>query len=173
MSEISMNTQNNNNLPITLPPTIKTKPDLSKYTAYEAAAVVLKLNNPNLTSSQIGKQLVEMGLAKHEKSIYSRLKDNDYLSGELIAIENAHRETMLRETYPKAEKVVEEALDASNRRLKLKDKLGYVKLVYDKVHGETYKHVSQPTINVANIERMQVIINGDLDSTLQDAQKST
>jgi len=79
------------------------------------------------------------------------MEQNDYLKGELIRIENSHRETMLRLTYPKAEKVVEEALDASSRKLKLKDKLGYVKLVYDKVHGETYKHVTAPTISIGNI----------------------
>jgi len=168
MSETAIETDQIEN-----PPTVITdKPiDISKLTPYEAAAVTIKNANPEMTKSEIGRKLKEIGLSKNSKSIYSRLEASDYLEGELIRIENNHRETMLRLTYPKAERVVEEALDASNRKLKLKDKLGYVKLVYDKVHGETHRHITAPTINVANIERMQVVIGNDLADTVKDAQK--
>ena len=160
-------TPDNNNLPTTIPPIIKDKPDLSKLTPYEIAAVTLKTANPDMGNGQIGRKLKELGLSKNDKYIYNRLGKNDYLNRELAEIENKHRETMLRETYPKAEKVVEEALDASNRKLKLKDKLGYVKLVYDKVHGETHRTIAQQTMNIANIERLQVVIGNDLAGAIQ------
>ena len=138
-------------------------------TSYEQMAVALSKKQPNLSVAEIGKALVDIGVSPNEKYIYSRLEKNDYFKGELSVIENAQRERLIRETYPIAEEVVEEALSASNRKLNLKGKFPYVKLVYDKVHGETHKHVAAPTINVANIERMQVIINNDLDSTLSKA----
>ncbi len=98
---------------------------------------------------------------------------NSYFNAELMTVENAHRETMIRSTYPKAEAVVERALDSTDKKLDLKSKLGYVKLVYDKVHGETHKHVGAPTIHIDNVERLQAVIGNDLTSAqvVEGAQK--
>ena len=162
------NLPNNNNLPEVLPPIPKVKPDLSKLTPYEIAAVTIAQNNPGMSHGAIGRKMKELGLSKNEKTIYRRLSDSDYLSGELARIEESHRETLVRHTYPKAEAVLEQAL--TSKAVKLKDKLGFVKLAYDKVHGETHKHVAAPTINIGSIEKMQVIMANDLEGTLKDAQ---
>jgi hypothetical protein len=171
MPETDQITPDNNNLIPTIPPVPKTKPDLSKLTPYEIAAVTIKQANPTMTKGAIGRALKDLGLSKNEKTIYSRLRESDYLNRELAEIENNHREHMLRITYPKAEKVVDQALDS--KRMKLKEKFPFAKLAYDKVHGETHKHVGASAVNVENIERLQVVIGNDLENTLKDTQISS
>ena len=144
-------------------------PNLSQY---DKAAVTLMRNNPDMSKADIGKQLVESGFSRNEKTIYSRLKKNDYLCRELQAIENHHQEALIRETYPIAEKVLNRALKSRDKTLDLKGKFPYVKLAYDKVHGETHKHTSSPTINIQAVEKMQVVIGNDLEGTAS-AQKAT
>lgn len=142
-----------------------------KTSAYDKKAIALLSQNPTLTPYQVGKQLKDLGKAQSRTHIYDRLKKSDYLRSEFDRIEKYHMEQLHRDTYPLATKRMNKAL--KNKDLDDSKVFPFVKLAYDKVHGETHRHVAAPTINVANIERMQVVIGNDLADTLGDAQKST
>jgi len=140
-------------------------------TQYEKIAVSIKQRRPELTNAQLGRELNKVGASNNTKYIFQRMADSDYFKAELQAVENQHHENMLRETYPIAEKVLNRALKSRDKTLDLKGKFPYVKLAYDKVHGETHRHVSQPAINVENIERLQVVIGNDLATAAQKDKK--
>jgi len=170
MPETAIQTKEIDNPPIKYSKTPFKDPNL---TQYEKIAVSIKQRRPELTNAELGRELNSVGASNNTKYIFQRIADSDYFKAELQAIENNHHEILLRETYPIAEKVLNRALKSRDKTLDLKGKFPYVKLAYDKVHGETHRHVAAPTINVANIERMQVVINNDLESTLDDVQKVT
>ncbi len=142
-----------------------------KTSAYDKKALALLTQDPTLTPYQIGKKLKAQGKALSRNHIYSRLKKSDYLRTEFARIEKYHMEQLHRDTYPLAAKRMNKAL--KNKELDDNKVFPYVKLAYDKVHGETHKHVPAPTISVGNIEKMQVIINNDLDTTLNSTKKDT
>ncbi len=137
--------------------------------AYDQHAVKLLAEDPTQSIYQIGKKLKDSGKAVSKNRIYERLKRSDYLRTEFARIEKYHMEQLHRDTYPLAAKRMNKAL--KNKELDDNKVFPYVKLAYDKVHGETHKHVPAPTISVGNIEKMQVIINNDLDTTLNSTKK--
>ncbi len=170
MPETATQTPNNNNLPVNASKTPFKDPNL---TQYEKIAVSIKQRRPELSNAELGRELNKVGASNNTKYIFQRLADSDYFRAELTAVENHHHESLLRETYPIAEKVLNRALKSRDKTLDLKGKFPYVKLAYDKVHGETHKHAPAPTISVGNIEKMQVIINNDLDTTLNSTKGDT
>ena len=136
-----------------------------KTSAYDRKALQLLKEDPTLSVNQIGTKLVELGKAKSRQHIYNRLTKSDILRAEFARVEKYELEQLHRDIYPLAVKQWKSILKSGAES----NKVSLIKLTADKVHGETHKHVVAPTINVANIERMQVIINNDLDNTLSKA----
>ena len=142
-----------------------------KTTAYDRKALQLLKEDPTLSVNQIGNKLVELGKAKSTRHIYDRLKKSDILRESFAAVEKYHLEHMTREIYPEAAKQWKSIL--KDKTAPNKDKIPLIKLAADKQFGETHRHITAPTINVANIERMQVVIGNDLAGALEGAQKDT
>jgi len=104
---------------------------------------------------------VKLGAAKHIQSVYNRLKKKDYLQRELAEIQAAKYEHLERIQVPLAAKVVDKAL--KDKELNLKDKMPFVKLVYDKSFGELHRNVSEGSVNIGAIKNAQIIIQGALN----------
>jgi len=88
----------------------KTDENRPKLTALEQRAIQLVKENPMLSNYQIGKKLKELGASANARSIYVRLKKNEYLNGEIEKIRQANLEMMSREIVPEALKIHKKAL---------------------------------------------------------------
>ena len=142
-----------------------------KTTAYDKKALALLKEDPTLTVNQIGNKLVDLGKAQSTRHIYDRLKKSDILRESFAAVEKFHLEQLTRDIYPAASKRWLKAL--KDKDLSVKEVTPLIKLAADKQFGETHKHVTQQTISIGHLEKMRVLINTDLNSTIKDAQKST
>jgi len=113
--------------------TEKTEENLDRI---DNAILALAKHEPNLTKRQLGLKLKELGAVKHQNTVYKRLKKSDYLRSELAEIERKINEELHRDLYPLASKRVKHALKSKEYNdLQVKE---YVKLVFDKVHGENH-----------------------------------
>ena len=63
---------------------------------------------------------------------------------------------MVREDYPLARKELNKCL--KDKTLDITKKMPAIKLVYDKVHGDTGTSDKPATIQIEHLERMQVIM---------------
>lgn len=116
--------------------------------------------NPESSRAEIVNQVVDLGLAKHKPTVYNRLRKRDYLQAELQQIENFHAQQLQREDYPLARKRLNKAL--KDKEITHKEALPYVKLVYDKVHGEKHFNQAPQVIHIDSINNAQLIIGDDI-----------
>ena len=123
--------------------------------------------HPNLNKAQLAKAVVDLGVTAHIHSVYNRLKKKDYLQREMTEIENHLQEQLVREDYPLARKRLVKAL--KDKDITHKEALPYVKLVYDKTHGEKYINKSPEVVHIGAIKNAQFVIQSDLqDETLDN-----
>lgn len=127
-----------------------------KPTASEMKTLELMSRNPYDSMCQIGKKCVEEGIDKNPKQIYVRWKKSDYLQVEVPALEERHKEELMREDMPLASRKLRKAL----KELNSKEAFPYVKLVYDRVLGD--KMQSPTIIGNVNIGSIQVAIREEL-----------
>ena len=139
----------------------KTPPKLSKLDKNILTATKA-LTNP--TKANIARHVVELGGAKHIQTVYKRLKQKDYLRGELQAVEQYEYESLHREDLPLARKRARKAI--KNKDLNDKEVFPYVKLIYDKAYGEVHKTVGQSGISIDTIESIQIMVNADVSRNL-------
>jgi len=115
---------------------------------------------PNASKSQIANIVKDMGVTNHIQSVYNRLKKKDYLNKEIAEIETQHHQQLVREDYPLARKRLAKAL--KDKDLTHKEAFPFVKLAYDKVHGETFKNAPSAGIPMVAIQNAQIIVQGDI-----------
>ena len=132
----------------------------------DPAILTVKKAFPEADKAQLAKICKQIGATNHVQSVYNRLKKKDYLNMELSELENQLRQQLVRDTYPLAVKRATKAL--KNKDLDDKAAFPYVKLAYDKVHGETYRNVSQPGISIDSIQNAQIIVGNLLEPTKDD-----
>ena len=118
--------------------------------------------NPEATRADIVNQVVDLGIAKHKPTVYNRLRKRDYLQAELLEIENYHAQQLQREDYPLARKRLNKAL--KDKDITHKEALPYVKLVYDKVHGEKHFNQAPQVVHIDSINNAQFNIASDVES---------
>ena len=128
------------------------KMDMAMVTAIKA--------EPGMTKAQLANRVVSLGAAKHIQSVYGRLKKRDYLNAELSQIEDFHAQQLQREDYPLARKRLNKALKDND--ITHKEALPYVKLVYDKVHGEKHFNQAPQVIHIDAINNAQFLIKDDV-----------
>ena len=140
------------------PPKTPEKP--KKMSKMDMAIVTAIKAEPGITKAQLANRVVSLGAAQHIQSVYGRLKKKDYLQAELSQIEDFHAQQLQREDYPLARKRLNKALKDSE--LTHKEALPYVKLVYDKVHGEKHFNQAPQVIHIDSINNAQFNIKDDV-----------
>lgn len=111
--------------------------------------------NPEYTNNQIGNELIKLEKVKAVSTVYDRLSRNIYLNSEISKLRDSIKEDHTRTVFPLARKAMLSAL--KDKELHAKDKLGYVKLAYDK-ELSTKEEATQVNTQV-NIESLQMMIN--------------
>ena len=131
-----------------------------KLSKMDRAIITAIKANPDISRAQLANTVVDLGAAKHIQSVYGRLKKRDYLNAELVQIENYHAQQLQREDYPLARKRLNKAL--KDKDITHKEALPYVKLVYDKVHGEKHFNQAPQVIHIDAINNAQFLIKDDV-----------
>ena len=156
----TIKTDNNSHIPestLNLPDIPKKSVKLS--TLDEGILTVMRAN-PEANRTDIVNKTYALGLVKHKQTVYNRLKKKDYLNAELSKIEDFHAQQLQREDYPLARKRLNKAL--KDQELTHKEALPYVKLVYDKVHGEKHFNQAPQVVNIESINNAQFNIKADV-----------
>jgi len=96
----------------------------------------------------IGKELVEEGLSRNPKSVYTNWSKLDYKQREITEVREHHEQVLLRDLMPIAHKVVK-------KRLKDND-LRAAKTVYDKAYGERDIRMPAPHIRIDQIQMLSI-----------------
>jgi hypothetical protein len=82
------------------------------------------------------------------------------LHADLQTIEDYNQQQLVREDYPLARKRLRRAL--KDNELSHKDALPYVKLAYDKTHGEKHMNAAPQTVNFIQIQQAAIGISADI-----------
>lgn len=135
---------------------------LRKLSPLDAAIMTLKKSNPALSAYQIGKVLKKQNFSTNRLSVYSRLKANDYLQTEFKALENYHREQLVREDYPLARKKLRKLLKNKDNVAPAAVQMQAIKLVYDKSLADRQDKIPESPVNIENIEKLQILVQGDI-----------
>ena len=114
---------------------------------------------PNITTHELGKKLVDVGIMQLPNTIYKRLKQRDYLKERLNDLDHYWKELKSRELMPLATKELKAGL--KDKDLAFKDKMPAIKLVYDKQFGEDRTPARQDTH--ISIDQVQVLIQQGFD----------
>ena len=138
--------------------------DTKKLNNIDTAALTLKQLNPGMTRNAIGEALLKAKIIKNPHTIYQRLHRSDYLSAEFAAIENHNREQLVREEFPQARKKLRKFLKCKDDSVPANVQMAAVKLVYDKALADRQDKTPESPVNIGNIERMQVMIQGVLET---------
>ena len=121
----------------------------------EREAVKILQHNPDMTNSQIGKELKKIGHTKDAGYVMKRLKYSELLRVSLDKVRQYNAELFSRCVVPRAVKEVESAL--KDKKMDRKDKFKYAKLALDKEFGsEDRRPVQSPS--TINIKKMQTCI---------------
>ena len=136
-------------------------------TEIKAKALKLWKENPTMKTSEIGKKLVELGLAKNERYIYDLLKKDESLHGEIERIRRLNAEMLSKDIVPLALKETKEALE--DKKYSRDRKFKFVKLSLDKEFGQDESRRSSYPGGV-NIETLQIIQQNQL-TTCEDRLK--
>ena len=148
------------NIDLVEPNTSKTVELPAKLSKIDKAIITVIKSEPDINKAQLANRIVALGITKHIQSVYNRLKKKDYLQAELSQIEDFHAQQLQREDYPLARKRLNKALKDSE--LTHKEALPYVKLVYDKVHGEKHFNQAPQVIHIDSINNAQFNIKDDV-----------
>jgi len=142
-------------------------PDKKNLSKMDMAILTLKRTHPNLSGYAIGKKLKELGVSHSRMSVYSRLTKNDYLKAEFKQLENYHRETLVREDFPLARKTLRKVLKNKDKSVPAAVQVQASKIIYDKALADRQdKHPESP-VNIENVERLQVLIQGDIKASIE------
>jgi len=117
-------------------------------------ALNMALDNPDKSLLEIGKDLKNIGLIKHENTVYTKMTLQQYKQRPIAEVEQAHKEHLQRVLMPRATKRWEKALN--DKDLSHKDVLPYVQLAARAVHGNDEV---RPVIQQVNIKSIQQVIN--------------
>jgi hypothetical protein len=117
-----------------------------------------------MSANAIGKALIKANISRNPSTIYQRLSKNDYLKAEFAAIEAHNREQLVREEYPQARKKLRKYLKCKDDSIPHNVQMAAVKLVYDKALADRQDKAPESPVNIANIERMQILVQGALDT---------
>lgn len=120
-----------------------------------------------MTAYQVGQALLKHKLSKNRLTVYNRLKANDYLHAEFKALENYHREQLVREDFPLARKTLRKVLKNKDKSVPAAVQVQASKIIYDKALADRQdKHPESP-VNIENVERLQVLIQGDIKTQVE------
>ncbi len=160
--------KNNNSKPldektaIIEPEIVDTDKTQTKLSPTDEGILMVAKEHPDLNNRQLGLKLKNMGVVKHQNTVYKRLKKNAYLTHSLDEIKKNHGEFMTREIVPEALKVHKRVLRDKNVPDKQKGK--WVEMA-EKAEFKTESPIVPRTIN---IQAMQVVQN-QLKQVCQDA----
>ena len=139
----------------------------SKLSKIDKAAILIAKDKPHLNNSQLGKEIVKLGISKNHKSLTDRWYKNDYLRRELTEVRNKNLSTVQREHVPKALKKLGKQLNNSDDKIQLQA----INTTLKYGMGEIINAPAQGVPMVA-IQNAQFIIEGDITSGGQDPTKS-
>ena len=146
----------------------KKRPNLSK-TDMKIMELVKK--DPTMTNYEIGKHLRDIGVSKSERSVYCRLKKNDYLSREIDQIRQANFEMMSREVVPEALQIHKRVL--KNKKIPDEKKKDWVALAEKVEFGiDELKRPPQPPQQVNLIAIQQMIARAIDDKNVIDVTEN-
>lgn len=159
LEELSNTTIKNNNVDEKQP----------KYSKTDKAIRMLAKEYPNANNHQLGKKLQELGTVKSARTVYKRLKKNDYLRTDIEEIRKNSRELLSREILP-------EALRVHKRVLKNKDipdlkKKDWVAMA-EKAEWKLDVIQVQPRIAIQHLEIMQIMVGNMLRKKIEDTSTS-
>ncbi len=138
------------------------KTNLRKLSALDAAILALKKAHPQLSAYKIGQALTKQNFSTNRTSVYARLTSNDYLRSEFKALENYHREQLIREDYPLARKKLRKLLKNKDNVAPAAVQMQAIKLVYDKSLADRQDKIPESPVNIENIEKLQILVQGDI-----------
>ena len=136
--------------------------NMQKLSSIDSAILAVKRLNPHMTAYEIGKQLKKHKLSINRMTVYSRLRQNDYLQTEFKALENYHREQLVREDYPLARKKLRKLLKNKDNVTPAAVQMQAIKLVYDKSLADRQDKIPESPVNIENIEKLQILVQGDI-----------
>ena len=176
MADEKANKDNNSKDITTISPEIQTEINNTdkikqKLSAKDQAILMVAKENPGKNIRQLGLKLKDMGVVKHENSIYKRLKKSDYLRTDIDEIRKNHSEFMSREIVPEALKVHKRVLKDKNvPDLKKKD---WVALAEKSEFKLDAPPLLPRTINIQLFERVQIAMSGMLEKRLAEQDSDT
>jgi hypothetical protein len=145
----------------------KNKPIISpaeyrKMLPTERKAVKILSDNPDMTNSQIGKELKRLGHTKDAGYVMKRLKYSELLRENLSKVRQHNAEVFSRCIVPRAIKEHEAAL--KDKQMSRKEKFKYVKLALDKEFGADDKRPAPPAmVKVNKVRNLMVQLHQDGD----------
>ncbi|NQU83848.1 MAG: hypothetical protein HQ536_04000 [Parcubacteria group bacterium] len=127
-----------------------------KITRTDAEILKMVKADPNKSNYQIGRELKQLGVSKSDHTVYTRLKQSQYLSMEIDRIRQANFELMSREVVPEALKIHKRVL--KNKKIPDEKKKDWVALAEKAEFGiDELKRPPQPPQQVNLVAIQQII----------------